>query len=363
MKTNFNEKLKIEKILKFSFILLCLLTTFSINAQEEEEIKKKIKFSGSADIYFRQNITGPNGEDAIAPNTSFANKNGFAIGMANVIVSYEGEKIGAVADLVFGPRGTAAVFGSLQWDIDGDGAPDLGNSSQVVNQLYVYWNVSEKMTLTFGNFNTFLGYEVISPVGNFNYSTSYMFSYGPFSHTGLKMDYAINNDWAFMLAIMNGNDLTNFNPTNNYTIGAQLAYKGTYLNFVYGPQFQVDLTTGFDLTDNFYLGANATYYDDNGSFYGVALYPQYQISEAFTLGLRGEYFGETDEGVGAIGEYDNDGNANVFDFTLTGNYSIGDLMLIPELRLDSASEKTFLNNNMNPTKSLSSFLIAAVYKF
>jgi hypothetical protein len=191
-----------------------------------------------------------------------------------------------------------------------------------------------------------------------------MFSYGPFSHTGLKMDYAINDEWSLLFAIMNDNDLTEFNPTNNYTLGAQIGYKGTYLNFLYGPQFQIDLTTGFDLSENFYLGANATYYDDdNGSFYGVALYPQYQLSDSFALGLRGEYFGESDGGVGAIGEYNDNGKANVFDLTLTGNYSIGDLMLIPELRLDSTSENTFIDNNMDPSKSLSSFLLAAVYKF
>jgi hypothetical protein len=333
----------------------------------DEAPKKKFTFSGSVDAYYKTNIGAPNGgEFSQTPSTSFANGNGFAIGMANAIISYEGKKVGAVADLVFGPRGTDAVFGSLQWDIDGDGAPDLGNSSQVVNQLYVYWNVSDKVTLTFGNFNTFLGYEVISPTGNFNYSTSYMFSYGPFSHTGLKLDYAINDDWSLMGAIMNDNDLTNFNPTNNYTLGAQVGYKGTYLNFLYGPQFQVDLTTGFDISDSFFLGLNSTYYVDNdtdASFYGVAIYPQLQTSESFAIGFRAEYFGEGKEGVGAIGAYDEDGDANAFEFTLTGNYAIGDLMIIPEFRIDSTSEDTFLNDDLEPTGSLASFLIAAVYKF
>jgi hypothetical protein len=362
--------------MKNLFTLTLLFTVFLSYAQETEtvevievveEAKKKFSISGSADVYFRQNIGAPNGgEDDQAPNTAFANQNGFAIGMANVILSYEGKKVGAVADLVFGPRGTDAVFGSLQWDFDGDGAPDLGNSSQIVNQLYVYWNVSDKVTLTFGNFNTFLGYEVISPTGNFNYSTSYMFSYGPFSHTGLKLDYAINDDWSFMAAIMNDNDYTSFNPTNNYTLGAQVGFKGTYLNFLYGPQFQVDLTTGFDITDSFFLGLNGTYYADNdtdASFYGVAIYPQLQTSESFVIGFRAEYFGEGDYGVGAIGEYDEDGNANVFEFTLSGNYAIGDLMIIPEFRVDTTSEDTFLNNDLEPTSSLTSFLIAAVYKF
>ena len=143
MITIINLKSNLKKTLKLSFILIFLISSIRINAQEEKEEKKpKFKFSGSADVYFRQNITGPNGEDAISPNTSFANQNGFAIGMANTIVSYETEKVGAVVDLVFGPRGTAAVFGSLQWDVDNDGSPDLGNSSQVINQLFVYWSRS-----------------------------------------------------------------------------------------------------------------------------------------------------------------------------------------------------------------------------
>ena len=46
---------------------------------------------------------------------------GFALGMANVILSYEGEKSGFVADLVFGPRGNDAVFGSATFiDDNGD---------------------------------------------------------------------------------------------------------------------------------------------------------------------------------------------------------------------------------------------------
>ena len=352
MRTINNLNKKSKNKLNYFLILFCILITFTGFSQEEEkESKKKFSLTGSVDAYFRQNISGPNGEDAIAPNTSFANQNGFAIGMANAILSYEGEKVGAVADLVYGPRGADAVFES-------------NPSANIINQLYVYWNISDKITLTLGNYNTFLGYEVISPVANFNYSTSYMFSYGPFSHTGIKMDYAISDDWSLLLAFMNNNDLTEFNPTNNYTLGAQIGFKGTYLNFLYGPQFQVDLTTGFDLTDKFYLGVNSTYYDDdNGSFYGTAIYPQYQLSDSFSLGMRAEYFAEIDGGVGAIGEYDDQGDAHVFDFTLTGNYSIGDLMIIPELRLDSTSEETFIDNDMNPTKSLSSFLVAAVYKF
>ena len=341
-----------------TFLVLAITTT-SLFAQEEAK-KKKFTVEGSVDTYFRQNISGPNGEDAIAPNTSFANSNGFAIGMANVIGSFESEngKVGAVADLVFGPRGEEAVFLS-------------GPSSNIVNQLYVYWNVSEKVKLTLGNFNTFLGYEVISPTLNFNYSTSYMFSYGPFSHTGIKADFTLSEDWSAMLGVLNQTDATEFNFDNDYTLGAQLGYKTTYLNFLYGKQggstestFQVDLTTGHDLSDDFYLGLNATYNDTDGaSFYGVALYPQYKTSESFTLGLRGEYFAEAEGGAGAIGGYDDEGDASVLAVTVTGSYTVGDLTIKPEFRLDSASEDTLLDTDLEPNSSLSSFLIAGIYKF
>lgn len=118
--------------------------------------------------------------------------------MANLVIGKSSDKVGFTADLVVGPRGEDATFFS----------PVLrpGGNSSIVNQLYVYWNISDKVTTTFGNFNTFLGYEVISPVANFNYSTSYMFSYGPFSHTGLKFDIGLSDDLSLMLGVFNPTD-------------------------------------------------------------------------------------------------------------------------------------------------------------
>ncbi len=347
---------------KVSFLAFALISTFSWG-QEDTEEPKKFTLSGSVDAYYRSNINSTNkliddgsgGEVFVAPPTSFANDNGFALGMINLIAGYEGEKVGFVADLVFGPRGEDAVFLSV-------------GSTNIVNQLYVYWNVSEKVTLTFGNFNTYLGYEVISPTGNFNYSTSYMFSNGPFSHAGLKADFKLSDKWSAMLAIMNSTDYTEFNPGDLYTYGAQLGYSvdatSAYLNFLYGKQgadatdntFQVDLTAGSDLSEEFFLGLNATYNDTDGSgFYGVALYPQYKTSPSFALGLRGEYFGVFQDGA------DDD---TVFAATLTGSYAVGDLTIKPELRIDSFEEEVIPNADLDDLqKSLASFTLAAIYSF
>ena len=334
------------------------ITPFLFLAEEAKE--SKFSFSGSIDAYFRTNLNGYNKMsdegDYVAPGSSFANLPGFALGMANLVASYEGEKVGFVADLVYGPRGTDAIFNS----------PMYSWSGNIINQLYAYWNVSDNVKLTFGNFNTFLGYEVISPASNFNYSTSYLFSYGPFSHTGLKADFTLSDDFSLMLAVMNPTDLTEFNPTGKYAFGAQLGYSGQFLNFLTDDgAFEVDYTGGFDLNDQFFLGINAALYDsgDNAdsSFAGVALYPQYKTSETFTIGLRGEYFKQTG-GFDAIGTGT---ESDVFAVTLSGNVKIGDLTLIPELRLDSSSDDSyyFLNKDLNPQKSLSSFLLAVVYKF
>ena len=230
----------------------------------------------------------------------------------------------------------------------------------------MYWNVSDKITLTMGNFNTFLGYEVISPTANFNYSTSYLFSYGPFSHTGIKADFDLGSDWSFMAAVMNPTDLTEFNATGDYGLGLQLGYAGQYLNFLSSQgTFEIDYTGGFDLSDDFFLGINAAYFDggdDDTSFAGAALYPQYATSDSFSLGLRAEYFAETGF-FGAIGATDAEGDASVFAVTLTGNYTVGDLTIKPEIRLDSASEEAFIDNDLAGSKSLSSFVLAAVYSF
>lgn len=339
-----------KKIITLSMFLVAL----GSYAQEAPVEEPKFTLSGSVDAYYRANFTAPNDENAIAPRSSFANLPGFALGMANVVASYEGEKVGFVADLVFGPRGTDATFNS----------PMYSSTGQIINQLYAYWNVSESVKLTMGNFNTFLGYEVISPVANFNYSTSYLFSYGPFSHTGLKADFALGEDFSLMLGVMNDTDLTEFNPTGDYAFGAQLGYSGQFLNVLVDPSFfEIDYTGGFDLSDSFFLGINAAYLktEDSGpGFTGGALYPQLALSDTFTLGLRAEYFVE-DGDFGAIGSGVED--TSVFATTLTGSFAIDNLTIKPEIRLDSASDDSFIDNDLAPTKSLGSFVLAAIYSF
>jgi Putative beta-barrel porin-2, OmpL-like. bbp2 len=392
---------KFTKSVLFILSLTASVSTFAQDATAPAEKKPTFTLSGSVDAYAHSAL----GNVTKAPSTSFANLNGFALGMANVIASYDGEKAGFKADLVYGPRGVDAVFQNAYSKTNGD---TLRFGQRIVNQLYGYVKLGKKTTLNLGQFNTFFGYEVISPTGNFHYSTSYMFTNGPFNHTGLRADFDLGGGLVAKLAVMNPTDIVEFNPVNTYTLGGQIGYandKGSiYFNVLFGDQdgtldkndppaagtasfgstLAVDITAGTSLSDNFYLGFNGTYRtlslsegwdgtkvvsitgaaSDASGFYGVALYPKYTVSESFALGLRGEYFSVTNKGnYIAPFNFDANGKGSVIALTASANYKVENLTIIPEVRFDSTSENSFLDSDSKASKSLPTFNLAFVYKF
>ncbi len=214
-----------------------------------------------------------------------------------------------------------------------------------------------------GYSGTFCGYEVISPIANFHYSTSYLFTYGPFQHAGVQANYKISDKFGAMLGIFNDTwNSYKADPVKGLNaIGGQLSCvsgrTSVYLNFMDGSVSGTifDLTASFQLAEKIKLGLNAADFSNEGNvgYAGVALYPSYALTDAFTLGLRGEYF-KFKEG---------SGDKNVTAFTLSGNYKVDGFVIIPELRLDSASDDVFVDSDMAPTKSASQFLLAVVYGF
>ena len=329
---------------KIFTLLLASFTTIAV-AQDDAAA---LSISGTVDVYATTNSEdGAGAPGLLVENPEKAN--GFGLGMANTVFSYDGTKSGVVADLAFGPRANDA------------------NMAGAINQLYAYYNLSESATVTAGQFNTFLGYEVISPAANFNYSVSYLFNEGPFSHTGVKLDYAASEDLSLMLAVTNGHAISSAdtNASGETQFGAQIGYKAQYLNFVYGgveagevdDNLYIDYTGGFNLTDSFYVGINAaySYSDDSDSGYqGFALYLQNSFSDSFALGLRPEFFTLTD---GSDGGDD----SSVTAFTLTGNYKLdSNLNFIVEARMDDSDDGIIEGTTED---SMSTLTFAAVYTF
>jgi len=322
-------------------IFTVLFSVSLVTLAQEKEEKGTFTLSGSVDTYFSSNAS-KNSIGTVGVLSDVA-ANGFGLGMANTVFSYEKGKTGVVADLAFGPRANAA-----------------NAYTGAINQLYAYYQASEKLKFTLGQFNTFFGYEVISPSGNFNYSVSYLFNAGPFSHTGFKLDYAASKDLSVMLGITNPHGIVaGANDTNDYQLGFQTGYKGQFFNLAYGADgfgatdvLYLDYTGGFDLTSSFYLGINAAYSNSNDAdagYQGVALYLQQTLSDTFSLGFRPEFYTTTS---GA-------GDASQSAYTLTGNTNLSEsLKLVTEIRYDTSDDVTFFGE-----KNITGVTVAAVYSF
>lgn len=327
---------------------------------QDTTISSPLEISGSVDAYYKYDFSG-------VPNitTYFdSDNNSVSLGMIDVALKKTTGKASFVGEVSFGPRGQ---YQSIPTGDDNDGS----NSFHIQN-LYVSYVFTDKFSMTAGYMGTFVGYEVISPVGNFNYSTSYLFGAGPFQNAGIKANYAISDKVGIMVGLFNDwNVYQDLNGVSDF--GAQLSVSpvdgwSAYLNFLtgYPSGTIIDLTTSYQITDKFKLGLNAAdrtmSNSDDGGYTGVALYPQYSVTDAFALGLRGEYFKSKDVIVGGVTTE----SPSIASFTLSGNLKAGGLTFIPEIRLDNASENMFMKKETSlgiDTKSASQFSLAVVYAF
>ncbi|MEM7374039.1 MAG: outer membrane beta-barrel protein [Bacteroidota bacterium] len=347
-------------------ILLAVLLISGIQALGQDE-DNKLKVSGSVDTYYKYDFSG----QANVPTSFGEDHNSISIGMLDLVFEKSSGKSSFVGEIAFGPRNAGSAGPATVGAVigEGDNAVELGAFAPRIQNLYVSHALSDKVTITGGYMGTFVGYEIISPTGNFNYSTSYLFTNGPFQNAGVKLDVALTDAVGIMVGV--------FNPWNVYTadpgigpssFGAQLSLSpvdgwDAYINFVTGGESgtEIDLTTTFQLTESLLLGLNAANYsdgaDDPSGFTGAAVYLNYGVSDVVGLGARYEYFMASGPG-SALGV---DGTVN--SVTISGNIGGGDLKLIPEIRFDSSSDNIFLDGDQAATNSAAQFLVGAVYAF
>lgn len=335
---------------------------FTAVAYAQESSGSPLQISGSVDTYYKYDLN-----KASNIKTYFANEqNSVSLGMIDLALKKTTGKASFVGELSFGPRGQSQSIPNAA------GTYDEQTNSFHIQNLYVSYAFTDKFSMTAGYMGTFVGYEVISPAANFNYSTSYLFGSGPFQNAGIKASYTFSDKVSLMAGLFNDwNVYQDFNGVSH--IGAQLTVAPiegwtAYLNVLSGHSAGaagtgtiLDLTTAYQITDKFKLGLNAANYTisgDNGGYAGVALYPQYAFTKAVALGIRGEYFNYK----GVAGAAD----AAVASFTLSANIKSGGLTFIPEVRFDSDKDfsQNFLKKNgLAASKSASQFSLAAVYAF
>ena len=164
-----------KKLLLLSFFAAAAITA---HAQDAPKADPPLVFSGSVDTYYKYDFSGiRNSAGSSNIPTSFAtDQNSVSIGMIDLGLKKKVGKAAFVGELSFGPRG------------EGQSIPNAGSNGQSfhIQNLYVSYDLTDKFTVTGGYMATFVGYEVISPTGNFNYSTSYLFTSGPFQNARFK---------------------------------------------------------------------------------------------------------------------------------------------------------------------------------
>jgi hypothetical protein len=320
--------------------------------------------------------------------------------MIDIALKKKTGKTSFVGEVSFGPRGTSQSI------------PDVAGQSFNIQNLYAAYAATDKLTLTAGYMGTFIGYEVISPLGNLHYSTSYLFTNGPFQNAGVKANYAFSSKVGLMVGAFNDQwNLYSASPALGLNaIGAQLSvtpFEGltAYVNYLSGSASGtiVDLTGSYQVTEKFKLGfnvadfsgvkeigavvitegkdaevtydatdpadifissytpaADAVLGDRTQGYTGFALYPSYKFSDNFTLGLRAENFKAKDKSVYSTAPA---AKESVTAYTLSANFKSGGLTFIPEFRMDSGSANMFADSKGAPTKSASQISMAVVYGF
>jgi Putative beta-barrel porin-2, OmpL-like. bbp2 len=214
---------------------------------------------------------------------------------------------------------------------------------------------------------------------------SYMFTNGPFSHTGLKADFTLGGGAGLMFGIANPIDVTSpssgSDPKTLIAQFSKVAGKASfYLNYAgyFGAKNsmptassfnQIGLTATFAASDKLSIGYDGTIQmakdetiDKSKSWWASALYFNLTASDVFGVTLRTEYFSDKKYGI-KVSDFDGNGS-NIFASTLSGNYKVGGFLLIPELRYESASTQIFSKNSAgDPSKTAFSAILAAVYSF
>jgi hypothetical protein len=339
--------------------LACILfTANSVFAQDSTKsaAPAPLNIAGHVDAYYRYSTNG------VAGKTSYSDAGkGFGFGMANLQLSKDNGKIGFMADVMFGPRA------------EGTNYYYAGNSLALIKQLYVTYKPTDKAKFTMGNFMTFVGYELAEASNNLNYSMSYNYTNGPFFHTGVKLDYQFTDKFGGMIGVFNRTD-TKLDNGSKF-VGGQLSYVDgafkLYLNGLSGKEADslssqvttLDVTASFQATSKLGLGFNLLNKSTTpkggsaASWLGTALYVNYAATNKFTFAARGEYLADTK---GALfGVNDN----NIMALTLSGNFKIDALTIIPEIRFDTAKKNIFVDDSAKSKAGETAFILAAVYKF
>ena len=260
---------------------------------------------------------------------------------------------------------------------------DTNTESQFdVTQAFAQY-ATGPLTVIAGKYVTLAGAEVIASPSDVNYSRSILFGYAiPFTHTGLRATYAVNDMLSVIGGVNNGwDDVKDTNKQKTLELGLTLAptkslsfaavdYMGTEqvagpLDTTQGKRNVLDLVGTWTATDKLNVTLNYDYGSQENAvggtgkakWTGLAAYVNYQFTDTWRLSARGEYFNDKDG-------YRTGVTQKWKEATITLAYlPVKSMEIRGELRGDKSDQSSFLRSDGSTSKSQSSYGLEAIYKF
>lgn len=259
------------------------------------------------------------------------------------------------------------------------------DATKHILQAYGSYVAPGGLTIDFGKFYTPVGAEVVDTKDNFNYSRAWLFTYGPYYHTGLRAKYAFNDKVALTGFLVNGWDnLFENNVKTGKTVGVQLgltpsskfALTQTFMSGPEAPNANVPavsardnwrhiadtvatvyVTDKFTLLGNFVHGRDGDNAGNRGSWTGFAGYFKYAFTDKLAFSPRFEVLRDEDGlRTGAA--------QTVKDITLTQEIKLANNFLTRiEYRRDFSNRNFFTNSAGTARDNQNTFIIGFSYFF
>ena len=342
---------------------------------------KDVELSGLVDGYYSYNN---NKVDMFTQGRAFdVRHNAFSLQLAKLTLERKNSKenpLGFRVDLGVGETVDRIISVSDS---------SRNDATKHVMQAYASYvaPVGTGLAVEFGKFYTPVGAEVIETKDNFNYSRGWLFTYGPYYHTGLRTKYAVNDKVALTGFLVNGWDnLFENNVSRNAgkTVGFQVgltphkkfALTQTYLAGPEAPLANVpdvskrdnwrhvaDTVATVYVNDKFTLLGNMVFGSDGdndgkrGAWQGFAGYFKYAFTKNLAFSPRFEVLRDED-GIRT-------GTAQtVKDITLTQEVKLLDNFVTRfEFRRDFSNRNVFTNDLGRARDNQNTFIIGLSYFF
>jgi putative OmpL-like beta-barrel porin-2 len=265
-----------------------------------------------------------------------------------------------------------------------------GTSMFDVTQAYMQY-ATGPLTIIAGKYATMHGTEVIASTGNTNFSRSILFGAVPFTHTGVRATWALNDKISLMGGVNNGWDqLTDANRDKTLELGASLTpikpltitvsgmsgresavAPGTpATGGAQGRRTSLNAVASYIITDPLSVGAEVlNVSQDNvaggtAKYSGGAVYVTYMFVPRLRGVLRLESFDDKNGFHFAPGGAFANSETKYREATATVSYLMSDSFEARgEVRRDRATNSVFTDSDGSTSKNLMTVAIQGLYKF